>query len=95
MFAASRVVGQVVHLSVPALSVWPLAYDIVRLDPGSIERHYVTVGTDDESRAAFDLLVADKTNRDLFGSSDRGEQRMIQVFGGRKTERWNLNTLRP
>jgi hypothetical protein len=94
-FAAGQAVGDVVHLSVPALSSWPLAYDLVRIAPEAIERQYVPVGTDDETRAALDHLAAGQGVRQLFGEGERAIETIVQVFGGRKTDRWNLRTMRP
>jgi len=94
-FAAGKVVGSVVHCTVPALSVWPLAYDRVRITPQRIECQYVPVGTDDEAREAFDRLAADRTVRALFGGSPESEDQVVRVFGGRKILTWNLATLGP
>jgi len=94
-FAAGKVVGDVVHATVPAVSAWPLAYDLVRISPQRIECQYVAVGTDDETREAFDRLAADKTVRALFGGAERSEEQIVQVFGGRKVLSWNLATLGP
>jgi len=93
--AAGKVVGNVIHASVPALSVWPLAYDLVRMTPQRIECQYVPVGTDDETREAFDRLVADSTVRALFGGSPESEDQIVRVFGGRKVLTWNLATFGP
>lgn len=94
-FAASKVVGQVVHMSLPGLSSWPLAYNVVTVGPRRLERQYVPIGTRGESLAAFERLVGNPTVGQLFGSGERDEERIIQTFGGKKSEAWNLNALRP
>ena len=94
-FAAGKAVGNVVHLTVPGLSTWPLAYDLVSVGPERIERQAVPVGTDDQTRAAFDRLVAQPTLRSLFGESERNLDQIMQVFGGPKTGSWDLSTMRP
>lgn len=90
-----KAVGGAVHLRVPALSVWPLNYNLVRLSPSEIERQNISVGTEDETRNALDLLAADKTSRQMFGGGERNLEQLIQTFGGRKSELWPVSTLRP
>ena len=94
-FAGGQTVGSVVYTSVPAVSIWPLAYEAVRVTPTTVEEQYIPVGTDDEKRAAFDRLVEDQTIREVFGTGDRSEQQVLQIFAGRKMGQWNLKTLRP
>ncbi|NLX58586.1 MAG: hypothetical protein GXY74_05800 [Phycisphaerae bacterium] len=94
-FAAGKVVGRTVHFSVPGLSTWPLAYDVVSVRPNRIERQYIPVGTREESVKAFDRLAGDATVRALFGRSERDEDHIIQTFGGNKSAEWNLSALRP
>jgi len=94
-FAASKVIGKVVHMSVPGLSTWPLAYNVVTAGPRMLERQYVPIGSRAESLAAFERLVGDRTVRQLFGPGERDEDRIIQTFGGKKSEAWDLNVLRP
>jgi hypothetical protein len=93
--AEGQTVGNVVHTSTAALSIWPLAYEAVRVTPTAVEEQYIPMGTDAEKRAAFDRLVEDKTIREVFGTGDRSEQQVLQIFAGRKMQRWNLKTLRP
>lgn len=90
-----QVVGSAVHLRVPSLSLWPLAYNLVRLSPNEIERQNVSVGTKEETRKALDLLASDTTSRQLFGGGERNLEQLIQTFGGRKSELWPVTTLRP
>ena len=94
-FAASKVIGKVVHMSVPGLSTWPLAYNVVTAGPRMLERQYIPIGSRAESLAAFERLVGDRTVRQLFGPGERDEDRIIQTFGGKKSEAWNLSVLRP
>ncbi|MBN2583777.1 MAG: hypothetical protein JXL80_11985 [Planctomycetes bacterium] len=94
-FAAGKVVGRVVHFGVPGLSTWPLAYDVVSVRPNEIDRQYIPVGTREESLKAFDRLARSAEVGELFGTSERDEDRIIQTFGGNKSTRWNLNALRP
>ncbi len=93
-FAAGKVVGRTVHFSVPGLSTWPLAYDVVSVRPNRIERQYIPVGTREESVKAFDRLAGDPAVRALFGRSERDEDHIIQTFGGNKSAEWNLSALR-
>jgi hypothetical protein len=94
-FAEGQTVGGVVQASVAALSIWPLAYEAVRVTPGTVEYQYIPVGTDDETRAAFDRLVEDPGVQAVFGTGERSEQQVLQIFAGRKISEWNLKTLRP
>lgn len=93
-FAAGKVVGEVVHISSPGLSVWPLAYDLLKVEPLRIERSYMPVGTDSELRAAFDRLADQPDIRELLGTGERAESQVLQIFGGRKAEAWNLRAIR-
>lgn len=94
-FAEGQAVGNVVQASAAALSIWPLAYEAVRVTPGTLEYQYIPVGTDDETRAAFDRLVEDQGIKDVFGTGDKSEQQVLQIFAGRKIRQWDLKTLRP
>ena len=94
-FAEGQTVGSVVQSSVAALGIWPLAYEVVRVTPTTVEEQYVPVGTDDEKRAAFDRLAEDPAIQEVFGTGDRSEQQVLQIFAGRKMQSWNLKTLRP
>jgi hypothetical protein len=89
------VVGSAVHLRVPAVSIWPLSYNLVRLSPKEIERQNLSAGTADETRSALDRLAADETSQKLFGAGERNLEQLIQTFGGRKSELWSVSTLRP
>ena len=94
-FSASRVMGSAVYISVPGLSVWPLAYSVVKIAPRSMERQYFGVGTDDEERVSLDRLVAEKSLRALYGGGAHGAEQVSQLFGGHKLQSWNLNVMRP
>jgi 3',5'-cyclic AMP phosphodiesterase CpdA len=94
-FSTGKTVGRVVHFSVPGLSTWPLAYDVVSVRPSEMDRQYVPIGTREESLKAFNRLVTDVEIRELFGGTERDEDRIIQTFSGHKSARWNLNAMRP
>jgi hypothetical protein len=93
--ATGKTGGNAVHLREPALSVWPLAYDVVRIGPSTIERQVVSAGTDSELRTAMDRLLADPTTRQILGESERELEQAVTLFGGRKTQLWNLSTMKP
>lgn len=93
--ATGKTVGNTVHLREPALSVWPLAYDVLRIGPSAIERQVVIAGTDGELRTAMDRLLADPATRRVLGESERELEQAVTVFGGRKTQLWNLSTMEP
>jgi 3',5'-cyclic AMP phosphodiesterase CpdA len=94
-FAEGRTVGRTVHLSVPSVSVWPLAFSLVRLTAKEAEATWVPLGSEDASRRAQDALLSSRELRGVFPSGDDGDTACVRVFGGKKVEVYPLPGIRP
>jgi hypothetical protein len=93
--AEGRVSGPIVYMAGPSLSVWPLAYHLVRLTPREAEAVWVPVGTDDQTRRALERLLASKAYRGVFPQGEDGDTACVRLFGGRKMEVYRLPDIRP
>jgi len=94
-FAEKQVSGRVVYLSTPSVSVWPLAYTLVRLAPKEAEATWVPLGGEDLSRRAQERLLASPKFRGVFPAGDDGDTACVRLFGGRKMETYPLPGIRP
>jgi len=94
-FAQMQVSGRVVYLSTPSVSVWPLAYTLVRLTPKEAEVAWVPLGGEDVSRRAQERLLASPQLRGVFPAGDDGDTACVRLFGGRKMEAYPLPGIRP
>jgi hypothetical protein len=94
-FAEGRVSGPIVYLSSPAVSVWPLAYHLVRLTPKQVEAVWIPLGDDAQSQRAQDRLLADPLYRGVFPQGEDGDTACIRLFGGKKMEVYPLPAIRP
>lgn len=93
--AAGSVSGSSIYLAGPSLSVWPLAYHLVRLTPREAEAVWVSVGTDDQTRRAQDRLLTSKSLRGVFPPGEDGDTACVRFFGGNKMEVYPLQDIRP
>lgn len=94
-FAEGRVVGRTLYLASPSVSVWPLAYHLVRFSPKETEAVWVPLGDDDLTRRAQERLLASPLFRSVFPAGEDGDTACIRLFGGKKMEIYPLPTIRP
>jgi hypothetical protein len=94
-FAESRVTGRVLHLSVPSVSVWPLAYSLVSLTPKEAEVAWVPLGGEDVLRRAQERLLSSRLYRGVFPAGEDGDTACVRLFGGKKSEVYPLPGIRP
>lgn len=94
-FAEGRVEGHVVHLAAPSVSVWPLAYALVRLGRTEAEALWVPLDESDLRRRAQERLLASSTLRGPFPAGEDGDTACVRLFGGKKLEKYRLPTIRP
>ncbi|MBE3070760.1 MAG: hypothetical protein IMZ66_11050, partial [Planctomycetes bacterium] len=94
-FAAGQVSGRTVHLSGPSVSVWPLAYQLVRLTRKEVEPAWVPLGSEEMSRRAQERLLASPRYRGVFPLGEDGDTACIRLFGSKKTEVFALPGIRP
>jgi len=93
-FAEGRVSGQTVYAASPSVSVWPLAYHLVRLSPQEVEAVWVPLGADAETRRAQDRLLGSKAYRGVFAAGEDGDTACVRLFGGNKMQVFRLPGVR-
>ena len=94
-FAEGRVSGRTVYLAAPSVSVWPLAYYLVRLTPKEAGPMWVPLADDDLSRRAQERLLASPQYRGVFAAGEDGDTACMRLFGAKKTEVYVLPSFRP
>lgn len=94
-FAEGRVSGRTVYVAAPSVSVWPLAFQLIRLTPKEVEPMWVPLGDDDLSRRAQERLLASKEYRGVFPPGEDGDTACVRLFGVKKTEVYPLPAIRP
>ena len=94
-FAEGRVSGRIVYLSSPSVSIWPLAYHLVRLSPKEVEAVWVPLAGDDVSRRAQERLLKTQEYRGVFPPGEDGDTACVRLFGGKKMEMYPLPGIRP
>jgi len=94
-FAEGRIVGRTLYLASPSVSVWPLAYHLVRFSPKEAEAVWVPLGDDDLTRRAQERLLASPLYRGVFPAGEDGDTACVRLFGGKKMEVYSLPTIRP
>ena len=94
-FSAGHVGGRIVYLAAPSVSVWPLAYQLIRMTPKEVEAVWVPVADDDLSRRAQDRLLASPLWRGVFPTGEDGDSACVRLFGGKKLEVYALPAIRP
>ncbi|HUU31570.1 MAG TPA: metallophosphoesterase [Phycisphaerae bacterium] len=93
--AQGRVTGPIVYLSSPSVSVWPLAYHLVRLTPKEVEAVWIPLADDALTQQAQDRLLASPTYRNVFPAGEDGDTACIRLFGGNKMSVYPLPAIRP
>ncbi len=93
--AAGRVGGRMVYLASPSVSVWPLAYHLVRVTPKEAEAVWVPLASDDLSRRAQERLLGSAAYRGVFPPGEDGDTACLRLFGGSKMEVYPLRAIRP
>ena len=94
-FAGSRVSGRIVYLSSPSVSVWPLAYHLVRVDRENAEAVWVPLAPEWLARQAQDRLLASPAYRGVFAAGEDGDTACVRLFGGNKLQVVPLPGIRP
>jgi 3',5'-cyclic-AMP phosphodiesterase len=85
-FAEGRVSGRTAFLASPSVSVWPLAYQLVRMSPKETEAVWVTLADEALSRRAQERLLASPELRGVFPAGEDGDTACMRLFGGKKME---------
>jgi len=93
--AEGRVRGPIVHLASPSVSVWPLAYHLIRLTPKQAEAVWIPLAGDDLAHRAQERLLASPQYRGVFPPGEDGDTACIRLFGGKKMEVYPLPAIRP
>ena len=94
-FAEGRVAGRIAYLSSPSVSVWPLAYHLMRLSPKEVEAVWVPLAGDEVGRRAQEKLLASSQYRGVFPGGEDGDTACVRLFGGKKLAVYPLPALRP
>ncbi|MGB2936922.1 MAG: metallophosphoesterase [Phycisphaerae bacterium] len=94
-FAGGQICGRIVYLSSPSVSVWPLAYHLVRLTPKEAEAVWVPLAEGDLLRRAQERLLGSKMYRGVFPPGEDGDTACVRLFGGKKMEVYRLPAIRP
>jgi 3',5'-cyclic AMP phosphodiesterase CpdA len=94
-FAEGRVSGRSLYLAAPSVSVWPLAFQLIRLTPKEAGPMWVPLGDDDLARRAQERLLASKEYRGVFPAGEDGDTACVRLFGVKKTEVYPLPAIRP
>jgi len=93
--AQGQVTGPIVYLASPSVSVWPLAYHLVRLTPKGVEAVWIPLADDALTQQAQDRLLAGPTYRSVFPAGEDGDTACIRLFGGNKMSVYPLPAIRP
>jgi len=93
--AQGQVTGPIVYLASPSVSVWPLAYHLVRLTPKEVEAVWIPLADDALTQQAQDRLLASPTYRSVFPAGEDGDTACIRLFGGNKMSIHPLPAIRP
>jgi 3',5'-cyclic AMP phosphodiesterase CpdA len=94
-FAEGRVGGHMLYLASPSVSVWPLAYHLVRLSSKETEAVWVPLAGEALSRRAQERLLASPEFRGVFPAGEDGDTACVRLFGGKKMEVYPLSGVRP
>jgi 3',5'-cyclic AMP phosphodiesterase CpdA len=93
--AASRVSGTVLYLASPSVSVWPLAYHMVKVTPTEAEAVWIPLADESLARRAQERLLSSRRYRGVFPSGEDGDTACVRLFGGNKMEVVPLPGIRP
>ena len=93
--AGGRVAGRIVYLASPSLSVWPMAYHLVRVDREQAEAVWISPAPDEVAQQALERLLASQTLRGVFPKGEDGDTACVRLFGQKKMETYRLPAIRP
>ncbi|MDK1032539.1 MAG: hypothetical protein QGD94_11065, partial [Planctomycetia bacterium] len=94
-FAAGKAIGHVVHIASPSLTVWPLAYHLIRINKKSVETLWLPIGSDKLQAKARGRLFADHEWRGPFPAGEQGDTELIRLFGAHKSQTFKFAEIRP
>ncbi len=94
-FAGGRIAGRIVYVASPSLSVWPMAYHLVRIDKEAAEAVWVPVAPAGVARRGQERLLASEAYRGVFPEGEDGDTACIRLFGGNKMKVYRLPAIRP
>jgi len=94
-FAGGRIAGRIVYVASPSISVWPMAYHVVRVDQQEAEAVWVAVAPEAVARKGLEKLLASQAYCGVFPEGEDGETTCVRLFGGNKSKLYRLPSIRP
>jgi len=94
-FADGRIAGRIVYLASPSISVWPMAYHLVRIDREEAEAVWVSVAGPALARRGQERLLESRRYRGVFPKGEDGDTACVRLFGGNKMKTYRLPAIRP
>ena len=94
-FAGGRIAGRIVYLASPSISVWPMAYHVVRVTQADAEAVWVPVAPEAVARRGLEVMLASRPYRGVFPEGEDGETACVRLFGGKKMQEFRLPAIRP
>ncbi|MFO8014097.1 MAG: metallophosphoesterase [Phycisphaerae bacterium] len=94
-FAGGRIAGRIVYLASPSLSVWPMAYHLVRVDREEAEAVWVSPAPAEVARRGMERLLESERLRGVFPTGEDGDTACVRLFGGNKMKTYRLPAIRP
>jgi len=94
-FAGGRIAGRIVYLASPSISVWPMAYHLVRVDHEQAEAVWVPLASEALARQGQERLLGSKSYRGVFPKGEDGDTACVRLFGGNKMTTYRLPAIRP
>lgn len=93
--AGGRVGGRVVYLASPSVSVWPMAYHLVRMTRNEAEVVWIPLAGADLVRRGQERLLGSGEYRGVFPAGEDGDTACVRLFGGNKMRVYPLPAIRP
>jgi len=93
--AGGRIAGRIVYLASPSISVWPMAYHLVRIDPQEAEAVWMSLAPAAVVRRGQERLLGSEAYRGVFPDGEDGDTACVRLFGGNKMTTYRLPTIRP
>jgi len=94
-FAGGRIAGRIVYVASPSVSVWPMAYHLIRIDQEMAETVWVPLASGALARRGQERLLASEEYRGVFPKGEDGDTACVRLFGGNKMKVYRLPTIRP
>jgi len=94
-FAGGRIAGRIVYLASPSISVWPMAYHLVRINQQKAEAVWVPLAPPAVARQGQERLLGSERYRGVFPKGEDGDTACVRLFGGNKMTVYRLPTIRP